>query len=118
VALNWRKYLDANTIGEDLNEVRELATQYVKEETVEPVKDLWRFARFGCLGSIFVALGSVFALIGILRLLQAEVPMLDGNLSWVPYLVVITLGLAEIGLVAWRIFAGPAQRRRTDKKAA
>jgi len=90
----------------------DLALGYIKQETVEPVKGLGRFLVFGIAGSLAIALGSVFLLVAVLRLLQTETGAFHGNLSWIPYLVVIVLAAGIIALSAWRITAGPARRRR------
>ena len=51
-------------------------------------------------------------LIGILRLLQTETgSALAGDWSWVPYAVVVVLGIGVIGVAAWRITAGPGQQK-------
>ena len=90
----------------------ELAVAYIRQETVEPVRGLGRFMVFGIAGSLAIALGSVFLLVAVLRLLQTETGAFHGNLSWIPYLIVIVLAAGIIALSAWRITAGPAQRRR------
>jgi hypothetical protein len=117
VAPTWRRLIDSNSLRRDVEELRDLTSRYVREETIDPVKDLGRYAAFGCLGSIFVGLGSLLVLVGILRLLQTETGAFHGNLSWLPYLIVMALALVEIALVAWRIAAGPARRRLPRKGA-
>jgi H+/Cl- antiporter ClcA len=107
----WRKFVEHNNLRRDAESLRDLTVRYVQEETIDPVKDLGRYAAFGCLGSFFVGLGSLLLLVGVLRILQTETGTFQGNLSWVPYLIVILLGLGILALVAWRIASGPAQRR-------
>jgi hypothetical protein len=118
VASRWKKYFEAHTMRHDVDRLRDLVVRYVKEETVDPVKDLGRYAGFGCLGSIFIGLGTLLGLIGVLRLLQTETGAFHGNLSWLPYLIVIALALVVMALVGWRIVAGPAKRRlpKSDKE--
>ena len=65
--------------------------RYVKEETLQPLKDLGRFVAFGALGSLFVGFGAVLLLVGSLRYLQWQFPVLDGSLSWLPYVIVAVL---------------------------
>ena len=36
---------------------------------------------------------------------------MTGDWSWVPYAVVVVLGIGIIGLAAWRITAGPGQEK-------
>jgi hypothetical protein len=94
------------------DEAFKLTLDYLKQETIEPLKGLGRFLVWGLAGSLVIALGVLLGLIGILRLLQEETgSALAGDWSWVPYLVVSLLGLGIAGLAAWRITAGPAQRK-------
>jgi hypothetical protein len=66
----------------------------------------------GIAGSFFLAGGILLVLIGILRLLQTETgTALTGDWSWVPYAVVVVLGIGVIGVAAWRITAGPGQEK-------
>ena len=67
-------------------------------------------------GSILVGLGSLLVLLGVLRLLQTETAVFRGDLSWLPYLIVLLLALAEMAVMGWRILSGPAKRRRTARK--
>ena len=89
-----------------------LVIDYVKQETVEPVKALGRFVAYGLAGSFLISVGLVLLLVALLRALQTETTAFSGNLSWLPYLIVIAVALALAALAAWRITAGPAKRRR------
>jgi hypothetical protein len=90
----------------------QLTVDYLKQETVQPLKGLGRFLYMGIAGSFFLAGGILLILVGILRLLQTETgTALTGNWSWVPYVVVMVLGIAVIGIAVWRITAGPARER-------
>lgn len=73
-------------------ELWDLVRAYAKQETVEPLKGLGRSVGFGILGSLSLGLGVVLLAVGVLRVLQTETgDALDGNWSWVPYLVVLVL---------------------------
>ena len=50
----------------------QLTVDYLKQETVEPLRGLGRFLYMGIAGSFFMAGGLLLILIGILRLLQTE----------------------------------------------
>jgi hypothetical protein len=86
------------------SELWEMSLAYAKQETIDPLKGLGRFLGYGLGGVLVLALGSVLVLLGALRLLQTETgSTFTGNLSWVPYVIVL-LGVALIGLlVVWRI---------------
>ena len=71
----------------------QLTVDYLKQETVEPLRGLGRFLYMGIAGSFFLAVGLLLILIGVLRLLQTETgTALTGDWSWVPYAVVVVLG--------------------------
>jgi len=96
----------------------QLTVDYLKQETVQPIKGLGRFLYMGIAGSFFLAGGILLILIGILRLLQTETgTALTGDLSWVPYVAVMVLGIAVIVVAAWRITAGPARERMPEVAA-
>jgi len=107
----WRKFLWGKSLRRDFDELRTVFVRYVKEETIQPVKDLGRFLIWGTLGSLFVGFGAVLLLIGSLRYLQWQFPVLDGSLSWLPYVIVALLALLVIALTAWRVTSGTAKRR-------
>lgn len=108
---SWRRFLRGASLQRDFEELRDLAIRYVKEETVKPLKDLGRFVLWGTIGSVFVAFGAVLLLLGSLRYLQWQFPVLDGSLSWLPYVMVAALAVVVMGLTAWRIVSGTAKRR-------
>jgi hypothetical protein len=90
----------------------QLTVDYLRQETIQPLRGLGRFLYMGIAGSFFMAGGLLLILIGVLRLLQTETgTTLTGDLSWVPYAVVVILGIAVIGVAAWRITAGPGQEK-------
>lgn len=108
---SWRRLLRGASIQKDLEDIRDLFVQYVKEETVQPLKDLGRFVLWGTLGSVFVGFGFAMLLFAALRFLQEQFRVLDGSLSWLPYLIVAVLGIVIMALTAWRIVSGTAKRR-------
>jgi len=113
---SWRKILRGASLQRDLEEIRDIAIRYIKDETLQPVKDMGRFAAFGALGSLFVGFGTVLILLAVLRFLQEQFPVLDGSLSWIPYLVVAIIAAAVIGLTIWRIASGTSKRRLKEEQ--
>jgi hypothetical protein len=112
----WRKFVRGSTIQRDLEEIKDLAVKYIKEETVQPLKDLGRFVAWGSAGSLLVGFGVALMLLGALRFLQEQFPVLDGSLSWLPYLIVVVLAALVVALTVWRIVSGTAKRRLKDTK--
>lgn len=99
----------------------QLTIDYLKQETLEPLKGLGRFLAYGLAGSFAIAVGVLLGLVGVLRLLQDETGThLAGDWSWVPYFVVSAVGAAVAGLAAWRITAGPGKAKlpQLEAKAA
>jgi hypothetical protein len=65
-----------------------LIVDYIKQETLDPVKGLGRYVVFGVLGAVALSIGLVVLTVGLLRLLQGETgSTFTGNLSWVPYVI-------------------------------
>jgi H+/Cl- antiporter ClcA len=108
---SWRKFLRGAGVKSDLTEIRTLFLRYLKEETLLPLKQLGRFVLFGAIGSVFVGFGLCMMLLGALRFLQDEFRVLDGSLSWLPYLIVVVLAAIVMALTMWRVVAGAAKRR-------
>jgi H+/Cl- antiporter ClcA len=107
----WHKLIRGASIKSDLEEIRTLFLRYLKEETIKPLKELGRFVLFGALGSLFVGFGTSMLLLGALRFLQQQFRVLDGSLSWLPYLIVAVLAALVMTLTTWRIVSGSAKRR-------
>ncbi len=96
----------------------QLTVDYVKQETIEPLKGLGRFLYMGIAGSFFLAFGLLLLLLGVLRLLQTETgTTLTGDWSWVPYAAVFVLGLVIIAVAVWRITAGPGKAKLPEVMA-
>jgi hypothetical protein len=112
----WAKFIRGSSMKSDFQEIRDLAVRYIKEETVQPVKDMGRFVLWGTVGSVFVGFGVVLLLIGSLRFLQEQFKVLDGSLSWIPYLIVVLIAAAVIALTLWRIVGGADKRRLKETK--
>ena len=91
----------------------DLLRRYVRQETVDPLRNLGRFLGLGIAGSLMMATGVVLLGVGALRLLQ-DWSVLDGSWSWVPYLVVAA-ALAMISVLAGRrISAGSSLGEGAD----
>lgn len=94
----------ARTIPEVVTELWELTRDYAKQETIDPLKGLGRFLGFGVLGAVLLGLGTTLLLLSGLRALQTETgSTFTGNLSWIPYLIVLAGGVLLIALALLRI---------------
>ena len=92
------------TIPEVATELWELTTSYAKQETLAPLKGLARYLGYGLAGSLMLGIGVVVLLLSGLRFLQTETgTVFSGNLSWIPYLIMVLVALVLLALATWRI---------------
>jgi hypothetical protein len=95
---------DGPSAKESANEVFTLVRDYAKQETVEPLKGLLGFVKWGLIGALLVGIGVIELMVAVLRLAQAEgSDVFDGRLSFIPYLITlvvagIVLGVAKKGM--------------------
>jgi hypothetical protein len=95
-------------------EAVQLVIDYVKQETLTPLKGLGRFMLFGVAGSVALAIGLVILSVAFLRLLQGETgSTFSGNWSWAPYLI-CTVVVVAVAALAVRAVAKGSQRASTN----
>jgi hypothetical protein len=99
------------SVPEVATELWSLTKDYARQETVDPLKGVGRYMAYGFGGAILGASGVAMLLLALLRALQTETgSTFTGNLSWVPYLIVLVVGGLFIGLAVSRI-----QKNQTKK---
>jgi flagellar biosynthesis protein FliQ len=98
-----------------IRDLWQMLVAYARQETVDPLKSLGRSLGWGVLGAVLVSLSVLFAGLAVLRLLQDETTVFDGNLSWLPYVVVAVFMLA-VTAVAVMTISRAAQRRRPPEE--
>ena len=101
---------ESKSIPEVMTELKELTISYAKQETVDPLKGQFRWVTYGVGGSFVLAIGlSMLGLAG-LRALQTETDTwFTGNLSWIPYVIVLVV------LAGFAVAAGVAINRSNRK---
>ena len=89
-----------DTIGE----LKTMLVDYAKQETLTPLKGIGRYLGWGIAGSVLMTTGVLLLALAGLRSLQTETgTRFTGNLTWIPYLIVLG-GLALVIAVAvWAI---------------
>ena len=92
-----------------LTELWELVVDYVKQETLDPLKNLKRFLGYGIPGAIVATFGLVLLFLAGLRATQTE-SSFSGHLSWLPYLIVIVGAGIVVGL-AIRAVTRPTRKK-------
>jgi H+/Cl- antiporter ClcA len=95
---------DPKSIPQVATEMWELTVAYAKQETVDPLKGLGRFLGYGVSGSLVFGFGALLLLLSLLRALQTETgTTFTGNLSWIPYLIVVLTAALLVAIVMWRV---------------
>jgi hypothetical protein len=90
----------------------QLVVDYVKQETLQPLKGLGRFIVFGVAGSVALGIGLVILAVGFLRVLQGETgSTFTGNWSWAPYLICTVAVLAVATVAVAAISRGQGKRQ-------
>jgi hypothetical protein len=101
------------------NEAVQLVIDYVKQETLDPLKGLGRFIAFGVAGSVALAIGLVVLSISFLRFLQTETDgAFDGNLSWLPYLICSVVLVAVAAIAVRAVSRGQAKASNPSNEEA
>jgi len=96
----------------------QLVIDYIKQETLTPLKGLGRYLVFGILGSIALCAGLVLLLVAFLRALQEQTGgFFSGTLTWAPYVIVAGAAILMMTFSAWRIARGQTARRRRPPAA-
>ncbi len=80
-----------------------MVRDYVKQETLDPLRGVGRWLAWGLVGSVALLFGAVVGLLGLLRLLQAEIFNQPNGFTCVPYMIVVGFALVMIWLSLTRI---------------
>ena len=92
------------SVPEVASELWSLTKDYARQETIDPLKGVGRYVAYGFAGAFLGAFGVALLLLALLRALQTETgSTFTGNLSWVPYIIVLAVGSALIALAVSRI---------------
>lgn len=87
---------------------------YARQELVDPLRTLGRYVAFGVLGAIFVAISALLFATALLRVLQEEASVFDGNWSFAPYLITAVFCVLVVVAAITRIGAD-RRSRETDE---
>jgi hypothetical protein len=94
----------ADNPQQTIRELKELVIAYAKQETIDPIKGLWRYVAFGVAGALLIGTGFIFLALGALRALEGDRdgPHFTGNWSWAPYAIVV-VGSLGIAALSWYV---------------
>lgn len=103
----------ASSEGPAVGEVIQLVKDYARQETIGPLKGAGRWLGFGIGGAICLAIGSAFAVLGVLRLLQTEADeTFHGRwMQLIPYLVALVVAVLIIVVAVLRISRPTLQKK-------
>ncbi|HEX6421089.1 MAG TPA: hypothetical protein VFZ77_21475 [Acidimicrobiales bacterium] len=92
---------EPKSMPEVATELWGLTKDYARQETIEPIKGVGRYLGYGFGGALLLGVGVILLMLAGLRALQTETgDLLDGTLSWVPYVIVLLVALL---LVLWAV---------------
>ena len=86
-----------------LGEMYDLVRDYVKQETLDPIRGAGRWMAWAALGAVTLILGMTFLMLGLLRLVQSELFTANDGKTWIPYLIVVIVSVALVLLSKARI---------------
>lgn len=99
------------------SETVQLVVDYVKQETLTPLKGLGRFMAFGVAGSVALAIGLVILSVAFLRVLQGETgSTFAGNWSWAPYLICMVAVVIVAAVAVKAVSRGQGRTATNPKK--
>jgi hypothetical protein len=105
---------DPKDAASEVGEIVELLKRYLLQETVAPLKAMARTLGFGAAAAVMFGIGGVFALLGVLRVLETETgTTFSGDWSWAPYGLTIVAGVAVLGLAGAALLRTPRAERAT-----
>ena len=95
-------------------ELYELVKNYIRQQTLVPLKRIGRYIGFGFVGSVFMSLGLLLLSIGFLRYLQT-LSSFKETYSFVPYLLVSVADFVFIGILFFAMTNPKLIKSRTKK---
>ncbi len=92
------------------SDVFELLLNYVKRETLKPIKGAGRWIVFGLLAALSLSIGIVLGAIGVLRLAQALLFSDSTSWSWTNYVIALVVCVAILFFTVSKIRKGTLQK--------
>lgn len=96
----------------------DLVREYVRQETLGPLRGAGRWIGFGLLGSLLIGTGTVFFVLGVLRLIQTEFGEVFAGrwMSLLPYAIALACSLIVAALALLRVNKQPLHRDSTPSE--
>jgi membrane protein implicated in regulation of membrane protease activity len=111
---------DDKSVTRVVQELWQLTRDYARQETLDPLKNLGNYLKFGLPGALLVATGVLFFSLAILRGLQQVTPLTTGWWWWVPYLaatafLVVVAALCGRGIKTTMTTTSDRDSQRSNK---
>ena len=92
----------------------QLLKEYAIQETLAPLKNVWRWIGFGLAGALLLGIGTAFLALGALRMAQTEWPhVFQGRwMELLPYLIGLVFCLIVAALAVSRINKQPLTKEK------
>lgn len=100
-------------------ELSRMVIDYIRQETLDPLKGLGRWIAFGVVGAVALAIGLVVLAVAFLRVLQTETGgVFAGNFSWAPYLICAVVVVLVAFIAVKAVTRGQERERPVSKEQA
>lgn len=95
-----------------IQESVQIVKEYVRQETLGPLRGAGRWIALGLAGAVSIAIGTAFLVLGVLRMTQTEfADTFAGRwMSLLPYLIGLVACLVVVGLAFSRISRQPLNK--------
>lgn len=103
-------------VAGSVQESIQIVKDYVRQETLGPLRGAGRWIGFGLGGAIAIAIGTAFLVLGVLRMFQTEMADTFAGrwMSLLPYLIGLVVCLLVIALSFARISREPLAKPDPD----
>lgn len=85
-----------NSPKDTVDELKAMVTDYARQQTLDPLKRLGDWVKFGFVGALLLSIGGFLLGLGFLRLFQT-MDWTEDNLSFLPYLFVFLILILAAG---------------------
>ncbi len=93
---------DIQELPQLIRDLFDMSKEYLRQEVVDPAKELGRHAGMGIGGAILFSLGAFFALLGVYAVMKMVLPATEWYVV-LARVITAVVGAAAAGLVVWRI---------------
>lgn len=107
-------------VAGSVQESIQIVKDYVRQETLGPLRGAGRWIGFGLGGAISIAVGTAFLVLGVLRMFQTEMASTFAGrwMSLLPYAIGLVFCLLVIALSFARISRQPLAKPEPDTTAS